>query len=196
MTREELDKPFFIGETEYNITRTDYEGLPIPMVARFFSDEEMEQLAHAISCFFVPVGDENKDAELFWKEMESCAVHMGMMYYEDLYEKWLEAFQELPVYEQIIIYNQVVSSTEEIHSMDDFDYIVRDEWEFTPSDVLMRTYYNSENINPHDEWWKITEHGNFQTMDDDSVLDKIEPYYELIFDNEEYWQDVINPKKL
>lgn len=197
MTQEDLYKMFPVGDTGYTIARIDYESMPCSMLASWFSDKEMEDLALEISRFFVPDG-ENKDADddVFWEEMERCAVLMGMLYYEDAFEKWLEAFQELPVCIQVGIFNNIVTMNEEIFPMSDFDRIVRDELEFTPSDVFIWTYYNSENINPNDDWWRLSGHGNFETLDQDAVLDIIETYYEKIFENEEEWLHFINPKDL
>lgn len=188
---------FPVGDTGYTIARIDYESMPCPMLASWFSDKEMEDLAFEISRFFEPTGeDKEADDDNFWEVMERCAVHMGMKYYEDVYEKWLEAFQELPVCIQVDIFNNIVTMNEKIFPMSDFDRIVRDELEFTPSDVFIRTYYNSENINPNDDWWRLSGHGNFETLDQDAVLDIIETYYEKIFENEEEWLHFINPKDL
>lgn len=195
MTQEDLFKMFLVGDTGYTIARIDYEAMPCPMLASRFSDKEMEDLALEISRFFVPDG-ENKDADdnAFWEEVESCAVLMGMVYYEDIYEDWLEAFQDLPIAVQVGIYNQVVETNEEIHAMDDFNDIIENELEFTPFDVFVMTC--KTNCEPDDNWWKLTQRNKIKTMDDDSVQDEIERFYGEIFDNKEYWEDDINIKDL
>ena len=165
------------------------------MLASWFSDKEMEDLAFEISRFFVPDG-ENQDADdvMFWEEMERCAVLMGMVYYEDIYENWLEAFQNLPIAVQVGIYNQVVETNEEIHAMDDFNDIIENKLEFTPFDVFVMTC--KTNCESDDNWWKLTQRNKIKTMGDDSVQDEIERFYEEIFDNKEYWEDDINIKDL
>ena len=195
MTQEDLYKTFPVGDTGYTIARIDYVSMPCSMLASWFSDKEMEDLAFEISRFFVPDG-ENQDADdvMFWEEMERCAVLMGMAYYEDIYEDWLEAFQNLPIAVQVGIYNQVVETNEEIHAMDDFNDIIENKLEFTPFDVFVMTC--KTNCESDDNWWKLTQRNKIKTMGDDSVQDEIERFYEEIFDNKEYWEDDINIKDL
>ena len=204
MTLQDNFKEFPVGDTGWTISRGDYKSMSCPLMAHFFSDKDMQMLAYSISLDFQPdkpleqMSEEERESwnSEFWSIMEHDAVELGMIYYEDFYEIWLEAFQELPVGTQVDIFNNIVTMNEEIFPMSDFDRIVRDELEFTPSDVFIRTYYNSENINPNDDWWRLSGHGNFETLDEDAVLDIIEPYYEKICENEEEWLHFINPKDL
>jgi hypothetical protein len=78
------------------ICREDYESMPCAMKASEFSDKEMQSLIDNIACVMAGVygyteheiqnlDERGKDKfnEIFWREMEWCAVNMGMRYYED-----------------------------------------------------------------------------------------------------------------
>ncbi len=91
--KEILKKEFKINE-HFAISRGDYESLPAPMLAWNWNDEQMEELAKCIGNA-LPDYDENcseRMNEIFWKEMEKCAIKLGMRYYEDIDE---EEFAEL-----------------------------------------------------------------------------------------------------
>ena len=85
-----LEKEFKVNE-HFAITRGDYENMPCPMLAWTWSDERMKELAANISTElsqyrYASVDKEGLKEEMddaFWKEMEDCAVRMGMEYYED-----------------------------------------------------------------------------------------------------------------
>lgn len=84
------------------VSRGDYEGLPIPLYAMEFDDNQMQVLADNIynvlhcqygynhddlnkyfSCDYT--NDDYEDLDIaYWKEMEECAIAMGMRYYEDM----------------------------------------------------------------------------------------------------------------
>ena len=91
--KELLDKEFKVND-ESSITRGDYEGLPCPMIAFTWTDDNMEALAKNIAVELSKYRYSSSDEETlqeekddaFWKEMENCAVSMGMAYYEDLSE--------------------------------------------------------------------------------------------------------------
>jgi len=102
----DLEKEFIIPGTPENcrwhtIERSLYEGLPIPMIAFNWSDNQMQKLADAIGREFdyegtlkywkdanFEIEDINEELDdLWWKTMEDCAVQMGMLYYEDLDEE-------------------------------------------------------------------------------------------------------------
>lgn len=84
------------------VSRGDYEGLPATMCAVEFDDNKMQRLADLIynslsvnyrieesrlKNYFsgnrIEVEDEDID-DAFWREMEECAVYLGMRYYEDM----------------------------------------------------------------------------------------------------------------
>ena len=85
-----LKQEFKVNE-HFSISRGDYEGMPDPMLAWTWSDERMAELAKNIATELAQYSyaNEGKDAlqeeqdDAFWKEMENCAVRMGMEYYED-----------------------------------------------------------------------------------------------------------------
>lgn len=102
MTKVNCDKYF-----EFNgmpiVSRGDYEGLPAAMCAVEFDDNKMQRLADLIyNSLSVNYRIEDKtlkeyfsenrngieDIEdidnAFWREMEECAVYLGMRYYEDM----------------------------------------------------------------------------------------------------------------
>jgi len=88
-TKEELNKEFPIGMFGYTISRKLYEeGKPNPMCTTNFDDAHMEELAkkicHEMSKYTYDVNDEDGQEYAFWYEMEECALHMGMRYYEDI----------------------------------------------------------------------------------------------------------------
>jgi len=81
------------------ICRGDYESLPCAMCASEFTDKQMEDLVNNIYCVLhneygytddeiaelYPNMSDNEDFEdAFWKEMEECAVNLGMRYYDDM----------------------------------------------------------------------------------------------------------------
>lgn len=86
-----LSKEFKVNEN-FSISRGDYENMPIPMFAWKWSDFQMAKLANLIAAELsqYKYANQDKDAmqeemdDAFWKEMEDCAVRMGMEYYEDL----------------------------------------------------------------------------------------------------------------
>lgn len=87
------------------ITRGDYESLPCPLCAKEFTDEQMNTLAdnianilssqygyneYEISCLKEDSQELEDYYNAFWKEMEECAVAMGMRYYEDMSDEEYE----------------------------------------------------------------------------------------------------------
>jgi hypothetical protein len=81
------------------ITREDYESMPCAMYAMEFTDKQMQTLVENIACVMGACygyteyeisclergTQEWEDFEdTFWREMEWCAVNMGMRYYEDM----------------------------------------------------------------------------------------------------------------
>ena len=84
-----LQKEFKVNE-DFSVARGDYESLPCPMLAWTWTDAQMEALAKDIANELSQysyddshdIQDQKEDA--FWKEMEDCAVAMGMEYYEDM----------------------------------------------------------------------------------------------------------------
>jgi hypothetical protein len=104
--KDYVNKQFSVNGIEV-ICRGDYEGLPCPMCALEFSDDEMQRIANfiydamlndydfsesVIALYFKnPMELENENYELcedmdlaFWREMEEIAVSEGMRYYEDM----------------------------------------------------------------------------------------------------------------
>lgn len=86
------------------VSRGDYEGLPCPMYASEFDDDQMSELARLIyqmlnsqygytdreleKYFNDQTANIDEDLDkAFWKEMEEIAVQMGMRYYEDMSEE-------------------------------------------------------------------------------------------------------------
>ena len=97
MKNDSLHKEFISGGVV--ITRNDYESMPCPMYAREFTDEQMQELAnqtanilsaqygyneYEISCLKEDSQEMEDFEDAFWREMEECAVAMGMRYYEDM----------------------------------------------------------------------------------------------------------------
>ena len=99
MNDKTLTKEFVSGAVL--ITREDYESMPSPMYALEFNDKKMQALANNIADTLktqygfgeteiedVTENGTDKDIEefdnIFWSVMESCAVEMGMRYYEDM----------------------------------------------------------------------------------------------------------------
>ena len=100
------------------ITREDYESLTIPMIAIEFNDEQMQKLVDNINLSMRSDYDEeqlgwlksyrsngegltkeqtnfaDKMSEREFEYFETCAVNMGMRYYEDLSD---EEFNELEI---------------------------------------------------------------------------------------------------
>ena len=87
-----MNKEFSIGFKGFTICRGDYESMPCPMDTSGFDDETMRELARCIGLELKqysfdeqsPYYEEDVE-DAFWKEMEDCAVEMGMPYYEDEY---------------------------------------------------------------------------------------------------------------
>lgn len=73
------------------ISRVDYESMPCPLCTDGWTPEKMHELADAIAGQLdmynfdnmSPYFEDDRD-DAFWKEMENCAVDLGMKYYEDL----------------------------------------------------------------------------------------------------------------
>ena len=85
ITRNYLEKEFRVND-EFSITRADYEDMPAPMAARYWSDEQMQELANGIKLAIMThdIEDCECDWDIYWEEMERVAVNMGMVYYEDM----------------------------------------------------------------------------------------------------------------
>lgn len=102
MKRTDLEKYFEVNGMAI-VSRLDYESLPCTMYAMEFDDEKMQRLAELIynelsinyhikdsslKDYFNGDRDDIEDVEdidnAFWREMEECAVHLGMRYYEDM----------------------------------------------------------------------------------------------------------------
>ena len=102
MKRTDLEKYFEVNGMAI-VSRIDYESLPCAMYAMEFDDEKMQRLAELIydelsinyhiedsslKEYFNGDRDDIEDVEdidnAFWREMEECAVHLGMRYYEDM----------------------------------------------------------------------------------------------------------------
>lgn len=81
------------------LSREDYESLPCAMYATEFTDEQMQELVektanvlssqygyneYEISCLKEDSQELEDYYDAFWREMEECAVAMGMRYYEDM----------------------------------------------------------------------------------------------------------------
>lgn len=194
MTQKDLNKEFSIPYSHFTISRSDYLDMPSPMAAHLFSDEQMENLAYEIGRY-IPKSDDETHVEEFWKIMEQQAVAMGMMYYEDMFDLWLEKFQDLDVSDQIHIYNEVVGPENAIWRTDDFDDIVED-LGYSYTNVLWIGVKNAKQIHVGDEYWRYTRRSGFETLEEDNVLDLIELAYDDIFEKEDLWADFINPKEL
>lgn len=87
---EQMTKEFSTNFQNFTITRGDYESMPCPMNTSKFDDDKMQKLADLIGeelkqYRFDEQSPYYKDDvdDAFWKEMEDCAVEMGMTYYED-----------------------------------------------------------------------------------------------------------------
>ena len=99
-TKKEIMSKEFKVNDDFTICRPDYEGLPCPMCAWKWSDEQMTALAKNIAaeleqysydeCY--DLQDQKEDA--FWREMEICAVAMGMKYYEDMTDEEFHKTEE------------------------------------------------------------------------------------------------------
>lgn len=108
-----VDKQFIIGcvpegKPWRTVTRGDYEGLPDPMCAWRWTDEQMKALADAISREFdyediyntwkdVGESEEGIFEELnsaWWHVMETSAINLGMRYYEDFTEEEMKQDEE------------------------------------------------------------------------------------------------------
>ena len=99
MNDKALTKEFVSGAVL--ITREDYESMPSPMYALEFNDKKMQALANNIAetlkvqhgygeAEIEDVTENGTDDDIeffdntFWRVMESCAIEMGMRYYEDM----------------------------------------------------------------------------------------------------------------
>lgn len=90
-----LEKEFRVND-EFSISRGDYENMPCPMLAWTWNDARMEELAKTIAAELEgynydetsPYLQDHKEKD-FRKEMENCAVRLGMEYYDDFYEDYL-----------------------------------------------------------------------------------------------------------
>lgn len=94
--KELLDKEFKVNK-HFSITRGDYEGMPDPLIAFTWSDEQMKQLAKNISNELCPYDKNDPEGmeDDFWATMENVAVRMGMEYYEDLDPNGEEEYEKL-----------------------------------------------------------------------------------------------------
>lgn len=89
-----LNKEFKVNE-RFSITRAYYEGLPCQMLAWTWSDKRMTELAAKINENLIRYDENDPDGmdDDFWYTMESEAVKMGMEYYEDFSEDYLESLE-------------------------------------------------------------------------------------------------------
>jgi hypothetical protein len=100
----DYNKEFPIGFQNFTISRSDYESMPDPMKTDGFDDEKMKELAKTIG---VELKKWNFDKEseyyedevegAFWREMEECAVAMGMTYYEDEVDEEIKPMEIKPM---------------------------------------------------------------------------------------------------
>lgn len=91
MEKEFVLHAFMLHGKLATISRADYENMPSAMMAKDWTDEQMQELADDITrelsqySFDVTSNYYEEDLEeAFWKEMENCAVRLGMKYYEDI----------------------------------------------------------------------------------------------------------------
>lgn len=97
MSKKDLKIEFVSGGV--GITREDYESMPCAMYAMEFTDDQMQELVnrvadvlssqygyteYEISCLEEGSQELEDYYDAFWREMEECAVAMGMRYYEDM----------------------------------------------------------------------------------------------------------------
>ena len=80
-----INKDFSLDK-KYSLTRGDFEYFPCPMVAITWTDEQMQNLANEIHNNFIYDDSLNEEEnEMYWYEtIETCAVRLGMEYYESL----------------------------------------------------------------------------------------------------------------
>lgn len=80
-----MNKDFSLDK-KYSLTRKEFEYFPCPMVAITWTDEQMQNLANVIHNNFIYDEKLNEEEnEMFWYEtIETCAVSLGMEYYESL----------------------------------------------------------------------------------------------------------------
>lgn len=90
MEKEFVINGFVLNGKPATISRADYENMPCAMMAKDWTDEQMEMLAKGIAAelaqySFDVESDyyEDECSNAFWKEMENVAVRLGMTYYED-----------------------------------------------------------------------------------------------------------------
>ena len=84
------DKEFPVNFENYTISRSDYLTMPLPMDANKFDDNKMRKLAKMIhdelSGYNFDKDDPNYTDnvdDVFWTEMERCAIEMGMEYFDE-----------------------------------------------------------------------------------------------------------------
>ena len=96
-----ISKDFSLDK-KYSLTRGDFEYFPYPMVAITWTDEQMRNLADEIHNNFTYDEDlSEKENEWVWYEtIETCAVRMGMEYYESLTD---EEFAEIDKFWEDIV---------------------------------------------------------------------------------------------
>lgn len=89
-----IEKVFAVNE-HFSIRRSDYEGMPNPMLAWTWSDERMTELAARINQELAryDANDPEGMEDDFWKTMEDEAVRMGMEYYEDFDDDYCAELQ-------------------------------------------------------------------------------------------------------
>lgn len=94
--QEEYINRDFSLDDGFSLTREDYESFPCAMVAVTWTDEQMHKLAQRVHNIFQHCGlDNDGEAEDFWYEtIETCAIEMGMKYYEDLSDEEMDEVTE------------------------------------------------------------------------------------------------------
>ena len=93
-TKDPITKQFTSSNGYVTISRGDYYSFPCPMCAGDFNDEKMQKLADTIGNVLENeyrytkeeiTDEENEDCQdALWKEIEDCALTMGMKYLEDI----------------------------------------------------------------------------------------------------------------
>lgn len=96
-TKEPITKQFTSSNGYATISRLDYYTFPCPMCANEFDDEKMQKLADTIGNVLENeykytkeeiTDKENEDCQdSLWREIEDCALAMGMKYLEDMEEE-------------------------------------------------------------------------------------------------------------
>ena len=94
-----LSKQFKVTD-EFSLTRGEFEGFPCPMVACLWTDEQMQQLADEVKLWFhydkyPDTYYEMEELEDEWYSViETCALKLGMVYYEDLTNEEVQEINE------------------------------------------------------------------------------------------------------